>query len=76
MACRVAQPPCCGTHYDTFASLLALYITETNRIHLVLCGVQNGKFGPYLAAKHRRILWTWGQTSVNLTLNTPVMFVK
>jgi hypothetical protein len=28
-------------------------ITETNRVYLVLFGMQNRTFGPYLAAIHR-----------------------
>jgi hypothetical protein len=31
-------------------------ITESNRIHVVLFGMQNSTFGPYLAAKHRILI--------------------
>jgi hypothetical protein len=31
-------------------------ITETNRMHLVLFGMQNRTFGPYLAAINRTLI--------------------
>jgi hypothetical protein len=47
------------TYYSHVWSSLTGGITETNRIHLVLFGMQNSTFGPYFAAIHK--IWDRAQ---------------
>jgi hypothetical protein len=51
-AVRLPDAPACNRAVVPF-------ITETNRIHLVLFGVQNRTFGPYVTAINRVLISLW-----------------